>query len=96
MNFKDAMLADVDSVFMNTEEFADIVIYRSESRNVQWITEYNEDADSFYTMIIGSFADFDGIDTGDVIEKDGMRYRVIDGKPDDMKMTYLIYVNEEL
>ena len=96
MSFKDAMMEDVGSVFMNTDEFATEAIYRSEVRRVQLVTQYNEDADSFYKMLIGKFPDFDGVDAGDVIEVEGVRYRVIDAKPDDFNTAYMIYINEEL
>ena len=96
MTFKEALTADIDAVFMNTDEFAVDCLFNGTIFKVQFVEQLDESNDAFYKLCIGKFDHFSTIHVGDTLTIDGVVYGVVDAKPDDLKTVMNIFLNEEL
>jgi hypothetical protein len=96
MSFKQAIKDDVDTVFMNTEEFADIALFKGNEYPVQFLEQLDEESDSFYKLVIGKYEHFASAIVGDVLVVNGISYGIVDPKPDDLKTVMNMFLNEEI
>jgi len=96
MTLKQALKADIDSVFMNTDEFADDALFKGNTFPVQFVEQLDESSEAFYTLVIGKYEHFSSVTVGDVLVVNGVSYGVVDKKPDDLECVMNMFVNKEL
>ena len=96
MTFKDALHNDIDSVFMNTDEFAVDALYVGVVYPVQFVEQLDESSEAFYKLVVGKYEHFSGVAVGDLLVIDGVTYGIVDFKPDDLKCVMNMFLNEEL
>jgi len=96
MTFKEQLHADVDLVFMNTDEFAVDALFRGNTFPVQFIEQLDENSDAFYKLATGKYEYFSDVVVGDLIVIDEITYGVVDARSDDLKTVMNMFLNEEL
>ena len=96
MTFRDALHDDIDTVFTNTDEFGDKVLFKGNTFPVQFVEQLDESSEAFYTLVIGKYEHFSSVAVGDVLVVNGVSYGVVDKKPDDLHCVMNMFVNKEL
>jgi len=94
MTFKDAMANDVGTVFLNTDEFATVVVFEGSDVKVQLLDNYDTEGEAFYTSVWGKASDFAGISKNSMVTVAGVSYGVVDFKVDEFGDGMSVYLNE--
>ena len=96
MTFKDMLHSDVESVFMNTDEFAVEAVFKGNTFSVQFLEQLDESSEAFYKIAVGKYEHFSDVAVGDLLVIGGVTYGVVDFRPDDLSCVMNMFLNEEL